>query len=72
MRLLCKLARAALCVQYSGVSSYSISLMATAALGTLSFIVQAWASASETKDRASIDREHALREKEEGKAGKLL
>jgi hypothetical protein len=46
--------------------------MATAALGTLSFIVQAWASASETKDRASIDREHALREKEEGKAGKLL
>jgi hypothetical protein len=55
-----------------GVSSDSLALMATAALGILSFIIQSRVSASEAKNCADLDREHALREKEEGRAGKLL
>ena len=59
-------------LQDGGVSSDSIALMATAALGILSFIVQARVAASEAKDRADLDREHAQRQKEEAKAGKQL
>ena len=55
-----------------GVSSDSIALMATAALGILSFVVQGRVSASEAKHRADLDRGHALREKEQAQAGKLL
>jgi hypothetical protein len=55
-----------------GVSSDSIALMATAALGIISFIVQARVSSNEQKQRADRDREHAERDKEQTRAGKLL
>jgi hypothetical protein len=55
-----------------GVSSDSIALMATAALGILSFIVQARVSSNATKKQADLDREHAERDKEQMRAGKLL
>ena len=55
-----------------GVSSDSIALMATAALGILSFIVQARVSSNEHKKHADLDREHAGRDKEQMRAGQLL
>jgi hypothetical protein len=55
-----------------GVSSDGIALIATAALAVLSFIVQGRVAASEAKDRANLDREHATREKKQARAGKLL
>jgi hypothetical protein len=44
-----------------GVSSDSIALMATAALGILSFIIQGRVAAREAKNRADLDRAHAAR-----------
>ena len=55
-----------------GISSDSIALIATAVLAVLSFIIQGRVAAREAKDRADLDREHALREKEQARAGKLL
>jgi hypothetical protein len=55
-----------------GMSSDSIALMATAALGILSFAVQARVSSNATKKQADLDREHAERDKEQLRAGKLL
>jgi hypothetical protein len=55
-----------------GVSSDGIALIATAALAVLSFIVQGRVAASEAKDRANLDREHATRQKKQARAGKLM
>ena len=46
--------------------------MVTAALGILSFVVQGRVAAGQAKDSADLDREHALREREQAQAGKLL
>jgi hypothetical protein len=54
------------------VSADSIALMVTAALGILSFVVQGRVAAGQAKDSADLDREHALREREQAQAGKLL
>jgi hypothetical protein len=56
----------------AGVSSDSIALMATAALGILSFVVQARVSSHEQKMQAELDREHAERDKGQVRAAKLL
>jgi hypothetical protein len=55
-----------------GVSSDSIALMVTAALGILSFVVQGRVAAGQAKDSADLDRMHVLREKEQAQASKLL